>query len=95
MATEYDYQVFSICSEISKQVFPMTLDIDNPKFRAKMERMRIIMDRMWAAKEEGGIMGLLKRGVCGVQAAWTFAGLYFLPTVPNEMPDSIRLQPAW
>ncbi len=93
--TEYDYEVFAICSEITKQVFPMTLDIDNPKFRAKLERMRVVMDRMWAAKEEGGIMGALKRGVCGLQAAWTFAGLYFLPTTPNEAPQDVRLHPAW
>ncbi len=29
---EYDFQVFAITSEISRQVFPLTLDIDNPGF---------------------------------------------------------------
>jgi len=93
--TEYDYQVFSICNEISKQVFPLTLDIDNPKFRAGLESLRKVMDRMWAAKEEGGVMGALKRGVCGVQAGALFARMYFLPTNRNEMPQDVRLQPAW
>ncbi|MGJ3230836.1 MAG: magnesium-protoporphyrin IX monomethyl ester (oxidative) cyclase [Oceanicaulis sp.] len=93
--TEYDYQVFSICNEITRQVFPIVLDIDNPKFRRKLESLRKVMDRMWAAKEEGGVMGALKRSVCGVQTAGLFAGLYFMPTLKNEAPADVRLQPAW
>jgi len=29
---EFDYRIFDICSEISRQVFPLTLDIDHPAF---------------------------------------------------------------
>ena len=32
--TDYDFKVFQITSEISRQVFPLTLDLDNPAFRA-------------------------------------------------------------
>ena len=43
--TEYDYKVFRITSEISKQVFPVSLDIDHPAFRAGMERLFRIQQR--------------------------------------------------
>jgi magnesium-protoporphyrin IX monomethyl ester (oxidative) cyclase len=93
--TEYDYQVFRITTEISKQVFPVMLDIDNPKFRAGLERMRILMGRMDEAKAQGGIMGALKRTLAGAQAGATFVSLYLLPTLRNEAPADVRLAPAW
>jgi magnesium-protoporphyrin IX monomethyl ester (oxidative) cyclase len=93
--TEYDYTVFRICSEITKQVFPMTLDIDNPRFRALMREMLRISDGMAAAKAGGGLIGGLRRAGLGAQAAIAFARLYFVPTVANEAPSRVRLVPAW
>ena len=58
--TEYDYKVFQICTEISRQVYPLTLDTDNPKFRERMERLRRYADSIAAAKERGGVIGRLK-----------------------------------
>jgi magnesium-protoporphyrin IX monomethyl ester (oxidative) cyclase len=89
----YDYQVYRICSEISKQVFPMTLDIDNPKFRAGFSRLARITTAMSGVG--GGISGVAKKVGLGLQAAWTLVGLYFLPSVRNEAPVNVRLVPAW
>jgi magnesium-protoporphyrin IX monomethyl ester (oxidative) cyclase len=93
--TEYDYKVFEITSEISKQIFPVTLDIDNPKFRAGLERMRVLMTGIEAAKKRGGVAGLVQRAGLAVAAAGVFARLYFLPVKRHELPQQVRLAPAW
>lgn len=93
--TDYDYQVFRTCSEICKQVFPVTLDIDNPAFRKGMEQLRIISEGRDRAKAQGGVGGALKQVGLNAQAAVAFAKLYFLPAKQNELPERIRLQPAW
>jgi len=93
--TDYDYKVFRICSEISKQVFPLTLDIDDPRFRAGFDRLARITAAMSRAKVHGGLVGAVKRVGLGLAAGVTFAGLYFLPTARNEAPAAIRLVPAW
>ena len=93
--TDYDFEVFRICSEISRQVFPLTLDIDNPAFHAGLERLRRISESMEAAEKQGGIVGKVKKAGLTAAAAVTFAGLYFLPAKPNALPAQIRLAPAW
>lgn len=93
--TAYDYQVFRITSEITKQVFPLTLNIDDPRFRAGLERMRLISEAMEAAKARGGIIGLIKRAGLGFAAGLTFVRLYCLPVVPNTLPQDMRVVPAW
>jgi magnesium-protoporphyrin IX monomethyl ester (oxidative) cyclase len=93
--TEYDYAVFRICSEISKQTFPMTLDIDHPRFRAGFKRLAEITQAMSAAEARDGLGGALKRVALGLEAAGILAGLYLLPTVPNDAPATVRLVPVW
>jgi magnesium-protoporphyrin IX monomethyl ester (oxidative) cyclase len=93
--TEYDYKVFNICTEISKQVFPVTLDLDNLAFRAGLERLRRISVKIDAARHQGGPIGAVKRAALSLAAATAFARLYLLPGVPNELPETSRLQPAW
>jgi len=93
--TDYDYRVFRICNEITKQVFPMTLDIDNPKFRTRMEKLRRIADEMGALKEKGGLFSGVRRAGLALAAGATFLSLYVLPTERNALPASVRLEPAW
>ena len=93
--TAYDYRVFHITSEISKQVFPLTLDLDNPKFRAGLDRLLRINRRIAAAKARGGPLGRIRvAGLCAA-AALAFARIYCLPAKSNAMPSQSRMQPAW
>jgi magnesium-protoporphyrin IX monomethyl ester (oxidative) cyclase len=93
--TEYDHQVFRTCTEICKQVFPVTLDTDSPAFRRGLERLWHISERMAAARAQGGVMGRLKRGGLGIAAAATFARLYLLPGNHAALPAQVRMEPVW
>ncbi len=93
--TEYDYQVFRITSEITKQVFPLTLNIDDPRFRAGLERLRKISNAMDAATAEGGLVNGIKKLGLRLAAGATFARLFCLPTQANALPVDIRVAPAW
>jgi len=93
--TTYDYKVFNICNEITKQVFPFVLDIDAAPFRSCMERIRKATERMDRAKEQGGLFSVLTQVLAGLEVAATFVFMMTIPTIPNEAPLSARLQPAW
>ena len=93
--TEYDYRVYRITSEITRQVFPLTLDIDAPAFRAGLDRLWRVTQALSAAKAQGGVLGRLKQVGWTAAAAVTVARLYLVPSIPNELPARVRLAPAW
>jgi magnesium-protoporphyrin IX monomethyl ester (oxidative) cyclase len=93
--TEYDLRVFRITSEIAMQVFPLSLDLDNPAFRRGLERLRRIAAATARARARGGLPGALKRAAFAVAAGITFARLYLLPVKTHELPSRIRTSPAW
>jgi magnesium-protoporphyrin IX monomethyl ester (oxidative) cyclase len=93
--TEYDFTVFRITSEICRQVFPIELDLDNPRFLAGLERLRRIADASAAARARGGMIGGVKRLGLAAAAGFAFAGLFILPTRRNALPKLTRLAPAW
>jgi len=93
--TDYDFTVFQITSEISRQVFPLTLDIDNPKFRAGLDRLWQISQEISAARAAGGALNHVKRVALAASAAVTLARLYLLPANSNALPATVRLQAAW
>ena len=92
---EYDFKVFRITNEISRQVFPIMLDLDNPAFRAGLQRLLRLTEASAAARKQGGVMGAIKRAGIGIAAAATFARLYVLPAKRNELPQQVLMQPAW
>ena len=92
---DYDMRVFRITTEISKQVFPLTLDIDNPRFKQLMDLLLRTAEKIDRAKRRGGVVGGLKRIGLAAVAATTLARLYLLPVKRNTPPADSRLVPAW
>ena len=93
--TDYDQRVFTICSEITRQVFPLVLDTDSPRFARGLERMRRIAVGIDAATKRGGVIGAVKRAGLVAAAAVAFARLYLVPVKRNAVAADVRLVPAW
>ena len=89
-ATAYDFEVFRITSEISRQVFPLTINLDDPRFHAGLERLRRIGEASAAAKARGGLVGGVQRAGLAVAGAVAFARLYFLPAKRHALPQDVR-----
>lgn len=94
-AETYDHEVFRITSEITKQVFPFTLDTDSPAFRQGLHRLFRISEAVTRAKQRGGIIGRLQQAGWSVLGLGTFARLYCLPVKHHVLPEKVRMAPAW
>lgn len=94
-STEYDYEVFRVTNEISRQVFPISLDIDDPRFRAGMDRLFRCQQGFNDAKARGGLVGRLRQAGWAAAGALTFARMYLLPVKRHALPAQVRVAPAW
>ncbi len=91
---DYDFRVFRITSEISRQVFPLTIDLDNPALKRGLDRLSEISEAREAARSRGFLGKMKSIGLAGL-AAVTFMRIFMLPAERNELPQQIRLAPAW
>jgi magnesium-protoporphyrin IX monomethyl ester (oxidative) cyclase len=92
---QYDYTVFDITTQISKQVFPISLDTNSTTFRAGFRRLLEASNGIASAKAQGGVVGLCKRAGWALVAAGTFAKLYLHPVLRHGLPAQMRVAPAW
>ena len=91
----FDYRVFDITTEISKQVFPVSLDTDAPAFRAGLDRLvqaRVAFD---AGAARGGLGGRWQQAKAALTGAVTFVRLYLHPVKRHALPAQVRVAPAW
>jgi magnesium-protoporphyrin IX monomethyl ester (oxidative) cyclase len=92
---DYDFKVFRTTSEISKQCFPITIDLDHPAFRRCLKRLNAINIAAEQAHKQGGLSGRVKKIACTAAAAAVFARLFMIPAKSNAIPATSRLQPVW
>ena len=91
----YDERVFRDCNEISRQVFPIELDIDNPRWKRNLKRIREAFESIESAKKRGGVLGFAMKILPGLKAAFAFIGLYAMPVKKNRVPSNPRLEPTY
>jgi len=93
--TWYGQEVFRKTSEISKQIFPITLDIDHPRWRPNLDRMEAASRQIAQAKARGGVLGMTSRIVGMAKATVAFVSIYTIPAHKNTIPEYTRLEPAY
>ena len=91
----YDQEVFRKTSEIAKQVFPMELDIDHPRWMPNLKRMERAFRKMEAAEKATGLSKSIGKLTAGALAAFAFASLYLIPVKKSTPPASVRLEPSY
>ena len=91
----YDQEVFRKTSAIARQIFPIEIDIDHPRWLPNLRRMNDAFLAMDAARKQGGLMGRLKGFAASARALRAFATLYLIPVKHQELPKDVRLEPAY
>jgi magnesium-protoporphyrin IX monomethyl ester (oxidative) cyclase len=91
----YGHEVFRKTSELSKQIFPITLDIDHPRWARGLEALQRASIQVDAAKKKGGVAGKLSQWAGAAKATWAFAMLYTIPARKHEVPASTKLEPVY
>jgi magnesium-protoporphyrin IX monomethyl ester (oxidative) cyclase len=91
----YDQEVFRKTSTISRQIFPIEIDIDHARWKPALRRMEAAFRDMDTAARQGGIAGWLKGKTAATRAALAFAGLYTIPVKRHALPASVRLEPSY
>lgn len=92
---DYDKKVIRLTSEISRQCFPVELDLDNPTFWKLCDVMSRVNMAMDDSRKKGGALQWLRRIGLGTRAGAVFARIFLLPVKKNELPENSRLEPVW
>ncbi len=91
----YAHEVFTKTSKLSEQIFPITLDIDHPRWRRSLDRLHRANADIASARQAGGIGGRLRQLLASARAGLAFATLYAIPANRHRVPESTRLQPVY
>ncbi|MFC3614223.1 magnesium-protoporphyrin IX monomethyl ester (oxidative) cyclase [Lutimaribacter marinistellae] len=91
----YAHEVFTKTSELSKQIFPITLDIEHPRWLPTLRRLQKANVAIAEAKQQSGLSARLRQIANSAKAAYAFASLYTIPAKKHAVPASTRLEPAY
>ncbi|MBK5933460.1 Mg-protoporphyrin IX monomethyl ester (oxidative) cyclase [Rhodovulum imhoffii] len=91
----YGQEVFRKTSELSKQIFPITLDIDHPRWQKGLRQLQKASSEADTARRRGGYAGALAGAFAALRATLGFAMLYTIPAKRHTVPASTRLEPVY
>jgi magnesium-protoporphyrin IX monomethyl ester (oxidative) cyclase len=88
----YAHEVFTKTSKLSEQIFPITLDIDNPRWEAGLKRLQKANVDLADAKKYGRKFAQLG---ASIRAGLAFVELFTIPSKKHAVPAKTRLEPAY
>ena len=88
----YAHEVFTKTSKLSEQIFPITLDIDNPRWEAGLKRLQKANVDLADAKKQGRRFAQLG---ASIRAGLAFVELFTIPSKKHAVPAKTRLEPAY
>ncbi len=91
----YGHRVFEITTAISRQTFPLEIDIDHPSFFPLLRQLVQITDAASEAKARGGLSAWVSKVTTPIKAGITVLRLFLIPTKKNELKPNVRLVPSW
>jgi magnesium-protoporphyrin IX monomethyl ester (oxidative) cyclase len=91
----YAHEVFTKTSKLSEQIFPITVDIEHPRWQPTLERLHRANVEIDKAKKAGGLGGKLRQTIGSIKAAAAFVSLLTIPANKHQVPESTRLEPVY
>jgi len=88
----YAHEVFTKTSKLSEQIFPITLDIDNPRWEAGLKRLQKANVDLADAKKH--VRKFAQLGA-SIRAGLAFVELFTIPSKKHAVPAKTRLEPAY
>ena len=88
----YAHEVFVKTSKLTKQIFPITLDIDHPRWQRGLERVQQANVDLAEAQAGGQV---LRKLWAQTRAAAAFVSLFAIPAKKHTVPASVRMEPAY
>ncbi|MCR9124842.1 MAG: magnesium-protoporphyrin IX monomethyl ester (oxidative) cyclase [Rhodobacteraceae bacterium] len=91
----YAHEVFTKTSALSKQIFPITLDIEHPRWQRGLVRLQKANADLAEARAQSGIGARLRTLGAQARAGLAFVNLLTIPAVSHKVPAQTRMEPAY
>ncbi|MEO8333561.1 MAG: magnesium-protoporphyrin IX monomethyl ester (oxidative) cyclase [bacterium] len=92
---DYDRRVITLTSEISAQVFPVSLPVEDPRFWQRLDSIVANTRALAKARAQGGIVGRLRAFGLLAGNVGTLVRLYCMRVRRNAPRADVRLEPVW
>ena len=91
----YAHAVYEKTSELTRQIFPIVLDIEHPNWQPLLVALQKANADLAAAETVRGPLGMIKRASARARAATACLRLMMIPSSKNDVPAQTRVEPCY